>query len=69
MIPENNVMFKKYQNSTVRTLKLENIQESYPKNMVFLSIYNNSVLKKVGNLFKEDFPKNVSESTIEAMDR
>ena len=63
------MIFTKYQNSTLRTIKLTNIQESNPKNKVFKSIYHNRVITKEGNLFKENLPKNASELTTGATDR
>lgn len=57
------------QNSTLRTIKLENIQESNFKNEVFTTIYNNRVLTKERNLFEENLPKNASESMTGATDR
>ena len=68
MILENKVIFTKSQNSTLRTIKLENIPKSNPKNEVFTSIYNNKVLTKEENLLKENLPKNVFESTNGATD-
>ena len=69
MISKNRIISQNHK-FTTRTIKLKkHIQESNPKNEVFTSIYNNRVLTKEGNLFKENLPKNASESTIEATDR
>ena len=53
-ILENKVIFTKSKNSTLWLIKLENIQESNPKTEVYTSIYNNRVLTKDGNLYKEN---------------